>query len=770
MQITRILKIAMLAAAAFAITACGKKQESGQPRGQPAAQNAKAKKKKKAKPAQKAEEKPAGESGDPERDGRFASFDIDAEDVYSGGAFSGSADIKVPFKNPFDTSDIAVELSLNGVSNGVSVNVPMHYERGNSGKSTWSFSTIIPKAGEYRYSISVRAAGQNFFSPEFPLKAAKGSGLGIYRLSKKEPSHFYLRGSQNIRGIGVNFPSLLAGDAREKALDALAESGANMLRVNLSAPTALIVPSGPHAGKYNQPMLKNFGDLLNSAQKRGMSVIVTFADASDFGASYANSYFAKSGLAKTPDEFFSSQDAARVYNDLVKYVVNRFGSSKAIVMWEPFSGIDAFDPAKLDGRAAWLNAASSAVRDSDATARRPVMLTAATSGELEYLWGGDACAFLGFRLGGLKDFSQGAWEHSEFFSKRYKKPAGAVSANPDAGAPSDPSFSHIRNSMWAGMMTGSPVVPMADYGKVAARAAANEAVAEISAFEKHFKTAEGNLEPLRLPEKIVQTSPSAEENTTIAYPAFAETFPERESSNDIAKLDIDLSTGAISANTLPSVWKSEAMIAVNAENVPTDKNSLDIEIESVPADAGFDLVCLSNDAEIFRAKISPEGAKSVRERNGKKFAEINRKVSVPLAKGANALAFKLEGANASMRIGRLEFPKTGSMRGVSSVKPFAAKDKKTGTVYMWIRRAGAESSTIAKYKLYARGIPEIRPFEYSLKMEDAPSARFKVTWWDTRGKKPIASGVLKTDAESVLKLRTPPFKSDVACVIERESQ
>lgn len=34
-----------------------------------------------------------------------------------------------------------------------------------------------------------------------------------------------------------------------------------------------------------------------------MSVIVTFADASDFGASYANSYFAKSGLAKTPTNF-----------------------------------------------------------------------------------------------------------------------------------------------------------------------------------------------------------------------------------------------------------------------------------------------------------------------------------------------------------------------------------------------------------------------------------------------------------------------------------
>lgn len=762
------MKIALLIAAAFAVAACGKKQEPRQPREQPAVQKAKVKKKKKAKPAQDSAAKPASENGD--RDERFISFDIDAENVFSGGEFSGSADIKAPFKNPFDSSEIAVELSVNGVSNGVSMNVPMHYERGNSDKSTWSFSTIIPKSGEYRYSISVRASGQNFFSPEFPLKASRGSGLGIYRLSKKRPSHFYLKGSENIRGIGANFPALLAGEAREKALDELAAAGANMLRVDISAPTALIVPSGPHAGKYNQPMLKNFGDLLASAQKRGMNVIVTFADDSDFGAAYAGSYFAKSGLAKTPDEFFSSPEAARVYGDLVKYVVNRFGSSKAIVMWEPFSGIDAFDPAGLDGRAAWLNAATSAARDSDATAKRPIMLTAATSGELEYLWGGDACAFLGFELGGLKDFSQGAWEHSAFFSGRYKKPAGAVSANPEAGAPHDPSFSHIRNSMWAGLMTGSPILPLADYGKVAARPAAAEAVAEISAFEKSFKTADADLEPLRLPEKIVQTSTSAEENSTIAYPAFSETFPERESSNDIARLDIDLTTGAISANTLPGVWKSEALIAVNAGGVPTDKNSLDIEIESVPADAVFDLVCLSNDSEVFRAKITPEGAKSVREKDGRRFAEINRKVSVPLAKGDNALTFRLDGANASMRVGRLEFPKTGSMRGVTSVKPFAARDKKTGTVYMWIRRAGAESSTIAKYRLYARGIPEIRPFEYSVKMEDAPSTRFKVTWWDTRGKKPIASGVLKTDAESVLKLKTPPFKSDVACVIERESQ
>ena len=235
-------------------------------------------------------------------------------------AFSGSVDISAPFKNAFDSSDISVELSVNGVSNGVSMNVPMHYVRGNSDKSTWSFSVIIPKSGSYRYNVSVKASGQSFFSPEFPLKTTKGSGLGIYRLSKKEPSHFYLKGSDNIRGIGVDFPLILIGDAREKALDAVANAGANIIRVKLSAPTSLIIASGPHAGKYNQPLLKNLETLLDSAQKRNLNVIITLAEAADFGANYANSYFAKSGIAKTPDEFFESQDAAQIYNELVKYI------------------------------------------------------------------------------------------------------------------------------------------------------------------------------------------------------------------------------------------------------------------------------------------------------------------------------------------------------------------------------------------------------------------------------------------------------------------
>ena len=74
----------------------------------------------------------------------------------------------------------------------------------------------------------------------------------------------------------------------------------------------------------------------------------------------------------------------------------------------------------------------------------------------------------------------------------------------------------------------------------------------------------------------------------------------------------------------------------------------------------------------------------------------------------------------------------------------------------------------AKYKLYERNIPDLKPFEYSVQMKADTS--YRVTWWDTRAADKIAVGVIKSDANASLKLRTPPFKYDVACAIEEIKQ
>ena len=166
MHLSRILKTTLLLAVILPLAACGKKQENKIRQPQPQQTQQEAPKAKKAK-KQKAETAPtATESESEPDDKRILSLDVDTEGATSGAAFTGSATIKAPFKNPFDASDISVELVLSGHSNGVAINVPMHYERGNSDKSTWSFSAILPKAGTYNYSVAVKTKTENLQTVE----------------------------------------------------------------------------------------------------------------------------------------------------------------------------------------------------------------------------------------------------------------------------------------------------------------------------------------------------------------------------------------------------------------------------------------------------------------------------------------------------------------------------------------------------------------------------------------------------------------------------
>ena len=97
MYILRILKIAVLIAAAVSICSCDKKPTVRETVKEQSTQKVKTKKKKVKKA--KTEQTKTADSNEPQWDKRFLSFDIDTENVVSGGAFSGSVDISAPFKN-----------------------------------------------------------------------------------------------------------------------------------------------------------------------------------------------------------------------------------------------------------------------------------------------------------------------------------------------------------------------------------------------------------------------------------------------------------------------------------------------------------------------------------------------------------------------------------------------------------------------------------------------------------------------------------------------
>ena len=83
-----------------------------------------------------------------------------------------------------------VEMYMNGESNGISVNAPLFFEKGNSEKSTWKLSYRLPKAGKYKYTINVRAKNKNYFSLEYDFNVADGGPSKIFNINKKGFSHF----------------------------------------------------------------------------------------------------------------------------------------------------------------------------------------------------------------------------------------------------------------------------------------------------------------------------------------------------------------------------------------------------------------------------------------------------------------------------------------------------------------------------------------------------------------------------------------------------
>lgn len=762
-------------AVVFGVAACGKQEKQEKETAEEqvqAAQKAEAPKVEEPKPVveEKVAEPPA-----PVQDSHFLSIGINTDNLKAGGLITGYVDLNVPFENPFESKDIMVEMYMNGESNGISVNAPLFFEKGNSEKSTWKLSYRLPKAGKYKYTINVRAKNKNYFSLEYEFNVADGGPSKIFNINKKGFSHFENKAGEKMRAIGGDFPIQLDINSQKALLERLSKSGGNTIRISIEAPCTAFVAEDSDtakAGWINVAAFNKVEELMDAANNLGIKTILCFASPLSFSESaYQRSYFAKSGLAPSASDFFKNLKAQQKFNTLLQYCALRFGCREDLLMWQVIDGIDRMDIEDLDARMMWLSNANVTLRDAD-TSGHPILLSAGTSSEMEFIWSGDSCDVLAFDIFDVKDFALSVNSHNKFFSKKYKKAVAVSKFGNTAGALvlPEPSFILMHNTYWAGLFTPSPLLPLSNLGEhnKAASDAEFNAIRNVSAFEKNFNLASADLELLTLHDVAVLSAPKADGNSVITQPAFGDTIVSRESSNDTAELIME-PDGTILKNTLPRIWRKEAIIAIEVNGIPNDKCALSFEIVSIPQEDNFELQMMLNDDPIKPEKISSEGIKKIRKEGGIARAYLNKVVKIPLERGNQKVNIQLvSDGNASMEVANIRLDGVGSNMGIASVKPFAMRDKLTGSTFIWFKRAATDTASFAKYKLYERNIPDLKPFEYSVQMKADTS--YRVTWWDTRAADKIAVGVIKSDANASLKLRTPPFKYDVACAIEEIKQ
>lgn len=781
MRKTILLLISIIAIGAFttsctdskeqervALEAKIKAEEKAQARAKKAAEELE--KLRKADEAQAKAEEEKLERG-PIQDKHFLSINMPTGTVKRGDLIEAYVDIAVPFDDAFDAKDIYVDAYISGERNGLSLDKRLFFIGGNSEKSTWKLSYLARKSGECKFVFNIHAKNKLYNSLEYVQNVAKSKNSPIYKFSKKNQWYFRNGTGEFKRAVTANFPLNLDDEKTEKLLQAAKNFGVNTILLRLEAPLWLTVASDNGSQKAGQPNLAAFEkveSIMNSAKKHGISTILNFSSDKSFGNDYANTYYAKSGIAPTVKDFFENAEARKDYIKILQYAVARFGARPDLLGWFVFDGIDGIDVENLDSRSAWLTEITMSIKDLDTDIGRPFILSAKTSSELEFLWGGDLCEVLGFALSDKKDFANAVDSHSEFFVKQYRRPISFTSVELN-GLPysyEEKSGIYMRNALWASLFTRTPLLAVLDLTEQTKQNAALEAFKEVSAFQQQFISKIPSPVVLQLPDKVVQKAAKYTEDSTSIYPAFSQTYLSRENSNDYARLEID-GNGTVVKNSMPDVIQKGAIAYIEVKDVPHKKCSLNIEIPFISKDGVLDLEFITEEKSPKKFKISASEAKKSMAFGDVEMFYVNKTIKIPLEQGDNKFTVQIEGSdNVKARLGIITLNGMGSFKGFAAVSARAVASEDNSKMAIWFKRSGMDAYNFGKYNLAGKNIGELKPFEYLLKV-GAANAKYKVVWWSTRAGAILASGEIKSSADSILKLKVPTIKTDIACFIEK---
>jgi len=263
--------------------------------------------------------------------------------------------IKANWTDPFSSDIIALDMILTSPS-GKNLVLPCFYVSGESGsESHWKSRFMAQETGTYSYKFMLTINKQVTDESETSsFKSVKSSGKGI--LKPNDYWTFKFDNGEVFRGIGEN----IGWDPRnndnqkynyEYMLKVLSDNGGNYFRCWMNANTLPVdwkTTRNPKRyqnsrSRFNESGIRRMEQLINMCDSLGIHVMLCIETHGAFlaGGWDINPYNVKEGgPAKTPYEFFSLEEARKMYKDKLRFLVARWGYSPAIGAWEFFNEID----------------------------------------------------------------------------------------------------------------------------------------------------------------------------------------------------------------------------------------------------------------------------------------------------------------------------------------------------------------------------------------------------------------------------------------------
>jgi hypothetical protein len=407
------------------------------------------------------------------------------------GKFELTLKLEADYENPFDPDQIDLRaLFTTPAGRTVTVNgfldqpFTRRLEGGTeiiepAGEPVWRVRFAPDAIGLWRYQVLAKTPASDAQLAERTFHVTPSDSPGFIRVSERNPRGFAYDDGSPFFAVGENMGW---GGGRgsfdyDDWLMELGKAGGNWIRIWMSSWNCALEWS-QHAkgdwrsgqyhgvGRYSLGNAWKLDTILDTAERHGISVMVCFGTYGEFteggffneGQWQANPYnAANGGPCEKPDDFWTSEEARKLYQRRLRYIMARYSHRTSIHSWEFWN--EARAPAVWVGEMASFMKGTGEFRGNPADPHKHLLSTTYGNPEVWRIPEIDFTQSHPYGKGDISDFAPRA--HSDAREHAvYGKPHLMAEFGIDWRAPDtkyDPAGLgvNLHNAMWASAFSGN---------------------------------------------------------------------------------------------------------------------------------------------------------------------------------------------------------------------------------------------------------------------------------------------------------------------------
>lgn len=338
-----------------------------------------------------------------------------------------------------------------------------------SGTPGWRLRFTPMDPGAHRLELRVTHRGQLVGTAKARFRARPGTLDGFLRVSPENPHYLATADGRRFLAIGWNAAWWNAGglDDYERWAERMQAAGMNYARLWMS-PWCFGIENAPgQLGNYGLDAAWALDETLRIFRRRGVHVILCFdyhgmlQEDKDFWGGNDNWRLnpynaANGGPAQNQNEFFTSPEARRLYQQRLRYIVARYGAYPNVGVWEFWNEIDnVARHFRAEDMIGWHRDMAAAVRAMDPYGR--LVSTSLTHDGYPTIWTEANLDLVQSHSYNQTNPGPNFAERTIRFRERYEKPYILGEYGVDYRAPAledDPKSRGLKQALWASLLGG----------------------------------------------------------------------------------------------------------------------------------------------------------------------------------------------------------------------------------------------------------------------------------------------------------------------------